>query len=168
MATKKHKRLANEFAPFVLFCGLLFGFAQGARADDGYRLWLRYDQLKTPAVQQYRRLIKSISVLGNTATFDVIRRELSAGCTGLLGTTVIVGDRDDASVIVGMPESSALIRRLRWETELKNLGPEGFRIRSVKDGGRDVIVIASTTGAGALYHRPLASRSKAALEAAHP
>ena len=81
MATKKHKRFANEFAPFVLFCGLLFGFAQSVRADDGYRLWLRYDQLKTPAVQQYRQLIKSISVQGNTATFDVIRRELSAGCT---------------------------------------------------------------------------------------
>src|ERR1041384_3405362 len=147
MATKKHKSLANEFASFVLFCGLLFGFARGVRADDGYRLWLRYDQLTTPSVNEYRRLIKSISVQGNTETFDVIRRELSAGCTGLLGTPVIVGDRDDTSVVVGVPESSALIRRLRWETDLKNLGPEGFRIRTV----RNVIVIASSTDTGALY-----------------
>src|SRR6185503_11568040 len=132
-----------------ILCSLLW--TQSVKADDGYRLWLRYDQLSTPAVQQYRRLIKSISVQGNTATFDVIRRELSTGCTGLLGTPVIVGDRDDASVIVGVPESSALIRRLRWETDLKNLGPEGFRIRTVKESGRDVIVIASTTPTGALY-----------------
>ena len=112
--TQRTRRLHREikiklewpkaFVPFVLFCGLLC-FAQSVRADDGYRLWLRYDQLSTPVVHEYRRLIKSISVQGNTDTFDVIRRELSAGCTGLLGTPVIVGDSDDASVIVGVPES---------------------------------------------------------------
>jgi len=132
-------------ATVIILCSLLW--TQSVKADDGYRLWLRYDQLSTPSVQQYRRLIKSISVQGNTETFDVIRRELSVGCTGLLGTPVIVGDRDDASVIVGVPETSALIRRLRWETELKNLGPEGFRIRTVGN----VIVIASSTDTGALY-----------------
>ena len=132
-------------ATVIILCSLLW--TQSVKADDGYRLWLRYDQLSTPSVQQYRRLIKSISVQGNTETFDVIRRELSVGCTGLLGTPVIVGDRDDASVIVGVPETSALIRRLRWETELKNLGPEGFRIRTVGN----LIVIASSTDTGALY-----------------
>ena len=130
----------------VLLCGLLCVFAQGAKADDGYRLWLRYDQL--PSVDAYRERIKSISVQGKTETSDVIRRELSAACAGLLGTPVVVGDRADASVIVGVPESSPMIRKLRWETELKNLGPEGFRIRTVRD---HVIVIASSTDTGALY-----------------
>jgi len=132
-------------ATVIILCSLLW--TQSVKADDGYRLWLRYDQLSTPSVNEYRRLIKSISAQGNTETFDVIRRELSAGCAGLLGTPVIVGDRDDASVIVGTPESSALIRGLHWETDLKNLGPEGFRIRTV----RNVIVIASSTDTGALY-----------------
>jgi alpha-glucuronidase len=147
MAAGKHRStndLGKAFVPFVLLCGLLF-FAQSVKADDGYRLWLRYDQL--PSVDAYRQRIKSISVQGKTETFDAIRRELSAGCAGLLGTPTVVGDRDDASVIVGVPESSAFIRKLRWETDLKNLGPEGFRIRTVKD----VIVIASSTDTGALY-----------------
>ncbi len=132
---------------FVLLCGI----APGVLADDGYRLWLRYDQLPTASVNKYRQQIKTISVQGKSATFDVIRRELSNGCAGLLGMPVVVGDRDDASVIVGLPQTSPLIRRLRWDAVLKNLGPEGYRIRTVKVGSRNVIVIAASTDAGALY-----------------
>ncbi|HWF89171.1 MAG TPA: alpha-glucuronidase family glycosyl hydrolase, partial [Pyrinomonadaceae bacterium] len=120
----------------VLFCGCL-------KADDGYRLWLRYEPL--PARSRSR--IKTISVQGQSATFDVIRSELSQGCSGLLGRPVEVGNRDDASVVVGLPQTSTLVRNLKWDAELKRLGPEGFRIRTV----RNVIVIASTTDIGALY-----------------
>ena len=87
--------------------------------------------------------------------FDVIRGELSRGCVGLLGTAIIARDSDDASVVVGLPQTSTLIRKLQWEPELKSLGPEGFRIRTIRDASRDasrqVIVIASTTDIGALY-----------------
>jgi alpha-glucuronidase len=115
---------------FFILC-LLCLFVAKVKADDGYRLWLRYDQLSS-------RHVKSIEVQGNSATFDLIRRELGH---------VKVDDRGNASVVVGLPQTSTLIRKLQWESELKNLGPEGFRIRTVKD----VIVIASTTDIGALY-----------------
>ena len=120
----------NSFVFFVLLCGY-------AKADDGYRLWLRYDRLPSQLADQYRDRIKSIAVHGDSATFDSIRRELSEGCAGLLGTPVPVTDTGDASVVV----------KLGWDAELKKLGPEGFRIRA----NRDVIVIASTTDIGALY-----------------
>ena len=131
---------------FVFFCGIT-----SVKADDGYRLWLRYEQLPAKSTNEYRRQIKSIAVQGTSPAFDVIRRELSLGCAGLLGIPVVVGDRDDASVIVGLPQTSRLIRKLRWQAELKKLGPEGYRIRTVKDGYRTVFVIASTTDIGALY-----------------
>ena len=126
---------SNSFVAFVLFCGYLFFFAATARADDGYRLWLRYEQLP---VQR----IKSIVVEGRSATFDSIRRELSQ---------VPVQDESKASVVVGLPQTSSLIRKLHWDAELKRLGPEGFRIRTIRDANRDVIVIASTSDIGALY-----------------
>ena len=116
----------NSFVLFVLFCGC-------ARADDGSRLWLRYDQLPS-------RRVGSIAVQGQSATFDVIRREL-------LGAGIVVKSSDDASVIVGLPQTSTLIRKLGWEPELQKLGPEGFRIRTI----RNVVVIASTTDIGTLY-----------------
>lgn len=132
------------FVFFVLFCGYV-------KADDGYRLWLRYEPLPMQSLGFYRQHVKSIAVQGQSATFDVIRSELSQGCAGLLGTTIEVGNRDDASVVVGTPQTSPLIRKLKWEVELKALGPEGYRIRTIKDGNRDVIVIASTTDIGTLY-----------------
>ncbi len=133
----------------VFACMLLL--TATVKADDGYRLWLRYDQLPSQSLKRYRERIKSIAVQGQSATFDSIRRELSLGCTGLLGRTVVVSDRDDASVVVGLPQTLTLIRKLGWEADLKNLGPDGFRIRTIKATNGPVIVIASTTDIGALY-----------------
>jgi alpha-glucuronidase len=103
------------------------------KADDGSRLWLRYDELPS-------RRVGAVAVQGQSATFDVIRAELR-------GAGIVVGNSDDASVIVGLPQTSTLIRKLGWEPELQKLGPEGFRIRTV----RNVVVIASTTDIGTLY-----------------
>ena len=137
--------------PFLIVCFLCLFVATNVKADDGSRLWLRYEQLPSPSVNVYRERIKSIAVQGKSATFDVIRGELSHGCAGLLGAPVVVGESDDASVVVGLPQTSTLIRKLRWEVELNKLGPEGFRIRTITDGDRDLIVIASTTDIGTLY-----------------
>ena len=136
----------KAFVVFVLLCG-----CTSSKADDGSRLWLRYEPLPSQSMNVYRERIKSIAVQGKSATFDVIRNELSQGCAGLLGTPVVVGDGDDASVVVGLPQTSTLVRKLRWDLELQKLGPEGFRIRTIRDGNRDLIVIASTTGIGTLY-----------------
>ena len=122
--------MLNSFVLFVPFCGY-------AKADDGSRLWLRYDQLTS---RHIGRRVGSIAVQGQSATFDVIRREL-------LGAAIVVGNSDDASVIIGLPQTSTFISKLGWGPELKKLGPEGFRIRTT----RSVVVIASTTDIGALY-----------------
>ena len=128
----------------VLLCGCTW-----ANAEDGSRLWLRYEQL--PSVKVYRERIKSIAVEGKSATFDAIRREVGLACAGLLGRTVTIGDSDEASVIIGLPQTSTLIRQQRWQAELNKLGPEGYRIRTVRAGNRNVVVIASMTDIGALY-----------------
>ena len=139
-AQKAHKYWSKCFVLFVLLCGCTC-----VRAEDGYRLWLRYEKL--PSADRYRQSIQSIAVQGKSAAFDAIRRELSVGCAGLLGTPIVVGDRDDASVVVGTPQTSNLISKLGWEAELKNLEPEGYRIRTVGS----VVVVASLTDIGALY-----------------
>ena len=87
----QNKKRARGFwtKSFVLFV-LLCGFVLTAKGDDGYRLWLRYDQLPSRSLNNYRARIKSISVQGKSATFDAIRNELRAGCAGLLGTSIKV------------------------------------------------------------------------------
>ena len=151
MSHKKSQK-AQKVVVFGMNCLVLCVLlCECVKADDGYRLWLRYDRLPKPSLDMYRQRIKSIAVQGNSATFDLIRGELSQGCAGLLGTPVAIDNRDDASVVIGLPQTSTLIRKLQWDADLKRLGPEGFRIRTIRNDNRDVIVIASATDIGALY-----------------
>ena len=155
LKTRKSQTIFVEackcFVTLLLFCGSFFVCTSSVKADDGSRLWLRYEQLPSRSLDVYRERIKSIAVQGKSVTFDVINNELSRACTGLLGRPVDIGDSDDASVIVGLPHTSTLIRKLQWQAELQKLGPEGFRIRTIRNGNRDVIVIASTSDIGTLY-----------------
>ena len=136
-----------------LAVALLFVSAAMAQAEDGYRLWLRYDPLPSKAIKVYQEHVTELVVPGDSATIDAIRAELSTGCSGLLGNAVsMANDVDhDGAVIVGTPKSSPQIARLKWEHQLALLGPDGFEIQSLVMGRRQVIVIASSTEVGALY-----------------
>lgn len=122
-----------------------------AIAEDGYRLWMRYDPL--PSAAAYRTRIKSVAVEGNSATSDAIRQELSDGLSGLLGEKIAIGSTIsvDTSVLVGTPGNSAAVRDLKIGKELDRLGPEGFLIRNTRVQGRNAILIASAGESGALY-----------------
>lgn len=136
----------------LVFAFLICGVGT-AKADDGYRLWLRYDALPSRIIAVYRPRVTGVVVTGNSATLNAIRSEIVSGLTGLLGGTVPVASdiNRDGAVVVGTPKSSPLIAGLHWETKLSQLGPEGFRIRSVKLGAHSVTVIASEGELGALY-----------------
>ena len=100
----------------------------------------------------YRQRIKSIAIHGKSATFDAIRHEISLASRGLFGAPFVVEQNgNDASVVIGTPKSSSLISGLRWAMDLKKLGPEGFRIRTVRDADRSIIFVAASTDKGALY-----------------
>ena len=124
-----------------------------AKADDGYRLWLRYDPLSKAAIDNIRPRVTSIVVNGKSPTVEAIRTELINGCTGLLGISPTIAKtiEADGAVVVGTPLTSPVISGLHWETQLADLGPEGFRIRSVRVGSHSIIAIASIGETGALY-----------------
>ncbi len=148
-----HKR--NSILLSVCFAVAVQWFFTGAtaKADDGYRLWLRYDLLPNLVIDNLRPRITSLVVEGNSGTLQTVRAELTNGLTGLLGSAPVLGttiDRDGV-LIVGTPSSSPVIASLRWEQQLADLGPEGFRIRSVKIGSHSAIAIASIGERGALY-----------------
>ncbi len=151
MAATKHKSTNVSLRAFVPLVLLFLLCNSTVRAEDGYRLWLRYEPLPAPSLNFYRERITTIAVHGQSSAFDAIRRELGVGCARLLRAPIVIGDRDDASVIIGLPQSSSFIRKLGWQADLNRLGPEGFRIQTVRDGRRSVIVIASNGETGALY-----------------
>jgi alpha-glucuronidase len=147
----RHNRSYTVFIPLVTIIGLLL--SASARAEDGYRLWLRYDPLPQAMIAAYRPRVASVVVTGTSGTLEAIRSELVNGCSGLLGRSIpALGEIDrTGAIVVGTPRSSRLIASLGWDGSLAQLGPEGFRIRSVRIGAHSVIVIASAGEKGVLY-----------------
>jgi alpha-glucuronidase len=119
--------------------------------EDGYRLWLRYEPLSGQMIEVYRPRVSAIVVQGSSDTLEAIRTELLAGCSGLLGFAMAASDTidRDGAIVVGTPQSSPLIARLRLP--LAGLGAEGFCIRSLRIDGRAVTAIAANREVGALY-----------------
>jgi alpha-glucuronidase len=151
--TNQHQNHNCRAVAICIVAAFSFLASATARAEDGYRLWLRYDPLPQRMIEVYRPHVTSVAVRGTSATLDAIRTELLSGCAGLLGGPVPAAtkiDRDGV-VVVGTPGSSDLIARLGWQRQLAALGPEGFRIRTVKLGPRSITVIASSGEIGALY-----------------
>ena len=127
-----------------------------ARAEDGYRLWLRYDAVPASYASTYSESVRHIAVPGRSEILASIKNELTVACRGLLGKDIEVTSDDvvnppSGTIVAGTPETSSLIRSLDLHKTLSTLGPEGFMIRSLQSKGNAVIVIASSGEAGVLY-----------------
>ena len=144
---KKNRRAAGLTVLILLI------ITARAEAEDGYRLWLRYDKVPYSAAKAYRSRIKFLIADGNSEKLDAIRSELENGLGGLLGERIkTAGNFDgDGALIVGTPQSSSLIAGLKIEEQLSKLGDDGFIIRSLKIKNRNVTVIASAGETGAFY-----------------
>jgi len=121
-------------------------------AEDGYRLWLRYEPLGDLA-NRYRDMIREVVVFGDSETSRVISRELETAIHAMLDASVdiVKAWNRKPAVIVGTPSNSELIRGLGIEADLGAAGIEGFVIRSARIENQPVTVIASEGETGALY-----------------
>lgn len=146
-------RHVDRWSRPLLSAAVLLFTVTTLKAEDGYRLWLRYDRLPEKMIVIATPRVTSIVVPGESPTLKAIRSELHQGFMGLFGRLVPASSdiTSDGAVIVGTPESTPLITRLGWEKQLAALGLDGFRISSTRIRGRFVTVIASSSEIGALY-----------------
>lgn len=136
----------------ISLLALLLFAASAVSAEDGYRLWLRYEQVPPSMLAEYRSRITSAIVEGRSPSAEIIKNELRNGLNGLLGTSVPLAEkveRDGAIVVV--TSNSSLINGAQWKQQLMALGPEGFRIATLTVAGHSVTVIGSQSEAGALH-----------------
>lgn len=122
--------------------------------EDGYEAWLRYPLVENAdALEQYRPLINSVIVAGNSPTIQAISDELSEALPKLLGTQLLFDNQfsNSGNLIIGTPNSSARIKELELQPELAELGEEGFLIKSANIDGIENIVIAANSDIGLLY-----------------
>ena len=134
----------------ILFSLLLALGCTAARAEDGYKLWLRYAPPADASQRAaYDRSVRQVVVQAASP----IPEELATALESILGRAVPSANSptDDGALLIGTPESSPLIAALNWGDELKSLGLEGYCIRTATVSGHACTVIASQGNTGALY-----------------
>jgi alpha-glucuronidase len=136
----------------MLACAALL--ASTGLADDGYRLWLKYDRVADQArLQQYRSMIRAVVVPGNSATSRVIKDELQRGLEGLLGKNIPIkpAGKMRNTLIVATRDDFAAARISAADGVLDSLGPEGYAIRHLKIGRGKALTIIANDDRGLLY-----------------
>jgi len=123
-------------------------------AEDGYRLWLRYDLITNQEIlKEYKTAIQSLYIEKQSPTLTVAKTELSMATKGLLGITL--GSSGNASshgtLILGTPSTSKLIASLKLDEQLASSGPEGYVIISADVKGKKCTIIAANNDVGVLY-----------------
>src|SRR4030095_7462461 len=131
---------------FLLFLFLMLSSA--IVAEDGYRLWLRYDIIDNASLlQQYRNLVTSVQVNGSSQTIHIAKAELIRGIEGLLGKKITNIPSATRGIIAGTPATSSFVKSFFSVSELVSIGNEGFIIRHKNN----VFVIGANSDLGILY-----------------
>ncbi|MDR0823988.1 MAG: alpha-glucuronidase [Prevotella sp.] len=136
----------NNLAIFIFS---LFLFPLSLFAEDGSRLWLRYEPLPSVQMEKYKYLIY-IAKDEKSATLDIAANELSVAWEGFSGKRLSLASLQNGAVVIGTSKSKN-IKALLPKEELEALKGESFLIRSVKKGGNNYTVIASAKEVGTLY-----------------
>ncbi|MBN8651890.1 MAG: alpha-glucuronidase [Cytophagales bacterium] len=151
----------------ILFC-ILFINTFSSFAEDGYRLWLRYDKVDDARLlSQYKKDLTNVYVVGESPTLAIIRTELDKGLTGLFGSKPKNSSTIQQGTLLIAASNSDVIKNLNLNLNPET-GKEGFIIRSVTHSGKRITVITSQSDAGLLYgtfHLLKLIQSRQALQA---
>ena len=127
--------------------------ASSAFAEDGYRLWLRYEPISDKILlNKYRQAISGLNINGNSATINAARSELMKGIEGLLGKKLLLQNTlSNGCLITGTPSSSTIIASLSLQQQLQQTGQEGYLILTKQINSKSCIVITANNDIGILY-----------------
>jgi alpha-glucuronidase len=138
---------------FIFFLIILFSNLN-IKAENGYRLWLRYDLVSNPTLlAHYRSNCRDVLFEGNSETISAAKNELTIGLKGLLGkdVKVVKSVTQDGCLIIGTPYHSSIIASLKLDARLKALGDEGFLIVTTTINHKKCTIITANNDKGVLY-----------------
>ncbi|NLT50544.1 MAG: hypothetical protein GXX85_06470 [Ignavibacteria bacterium] len=133
---------------------LLFFIFNLLFADDGYRLWLKYDKIKDARLIEYcEKNIKGIYIERDAGILKTAACELEQGLEGLLGKKIkrVNEIKEDGIIVASKYSDSKILSQLDICGKMENLGNEGYLIVSGMINGKKVIYIIANEDAGVLY-----------------
>ena len=129
--------IKRSFQLTILFLCTFFGAP--SKADDGYRLWLKYDLIKNEARRkEYASALNSIVVDKSSPVTKAATEELQSGLQGLLGKKISLQ-------LKSLPKAGNILLKINPAEKLDN--DEGYHIYK---NGSDFIISAKTDK-GLLY-----------------
>lgn len=131
----------SVYLPKIVAAALLLLAPSVAQADDGYRLWLRYDPVEDGLRAAYAGHATELVSDAHGPTARSAESELKRGLSGLLARPIEEHarvDRDGAVLLTIRPQR-------------RGPGSEGYAIRSARVNGHSTTVVAANSERGLLY-----------------
>jgi alpha-glucuronidase len=144
------KQIIVSFKTLILFI-LLY---TSCRAEDGYKLWLRYEKIADQGkLSEYRSQINEVITYDDSPTIKAASRELLLGLSSMLDKDIALkrGNPVKNSVILVRTSGNNSVLTEEFKKKLEGMGNEGFLISALRTGEDKVIVIAANTDIGLLY-----------------
>lgn len=140
---------------FKLSLKMIFVFllSEIGQADDGYRLWLKYDPITDTEVSEaYKKLIKNLLVIENSETSRMIKNELAHALKGLLGNTIKESETfNESTLIVACQNDLPSVLINQTHHQIMELEDEGYLIKTVHTRSGPSILITAKNEFGLLY-----------------
>ena len=139
----------KQVISFIVLCF----FSSTVFADDGYKLWLNYKPVSNKFLQQnYDIVLKSITVKGNSATINIIKKELQHALSIITSKEIkAINNRDKDGGLIVCNASLLGNEKELFQKDLNAISEEGFIISSKIVREKKCIYITAKTDVGLLY-----------------
>lgn len=139
---------------FLTIFYLIFFYYSNLLADDGYRLWLKYDKIENQKLlKTYLSNIKGWIAEGESPTIEAAKEEIQKGLYGLLGKNIkqVSSISNNGIIIFANYNNSTLLNKINLSNILSSINEEGYLILTTNLNKKKVIVITSKSDIGVLY-----------------
>ncbi|MCH7396610.1 alpha-glucuronidase [Belliella sp. DSM 107340] len=135
----------------ILFFSLLLIISTTVtNANDGYKLWLQYNQLENPSEWQ-KDCFEQYKINGSSSTLDIIDDEIQKASMGFF-QKVANQEQNNPKLIISKISDLDLKKFKLDATKITDLGSEGFFIQELVTDSQDkTTIVAANTDIGLLY-----------------
>lgn len=121
--------------------------------SKGYQCWLGYNLIQDPELlKYYRKLLRTIVVIGDSPVINSAREELIKGIKGLIGINPVIATApEEKTFLIVAKSGNSNFDNLISKVTLDKIDEEGFLIKSLKSSDQQRIIITGKTDRGLLY-----------------
>ncbi|RYF91858.1 MAG: alpha-glucuronidase, partial [Chitinophagaceae bacterium] len=129
---------------------LLLSIAFAAQAEDGYRLWLRYNKIGDASLlANYKKQLGKVYFAGDSETIRAAKDEWKLAAAGLLTQSANFTSAEKAQLIAGNAAQLSALDLSINTADLQKAGEEGFIIFNTP--AQNKIIITAKSDVGVLY-----------------